>query len=198
VTAINTAVNSVGIYAEGKADGTIRVYTKNGGDLEFDGSSFNGDTALTGTDAIKGKLSLTSANDELISISSLATTDADRAAAVAKSGLVYTNDYDADGAGLNIATSSAALDSLATLDAAITQLSNSRAEMGAYMKRFEAETSNLQVSIEKTASALSAIMDADYAVESANLAKAQVLQQAGTAMLAQANASTQNVLSLLK
>ncbi len=143
-------------------------------------------------------MSLTSANDELISVSSLATTDADRATAVAKSGLVYTNDYDADGAGLNIATSSAALDSLATLDAAITQLSNSRAEMGAYMKRFEAETSNLQVSIEKTASALSAIMDADYAVESANLAKAQVLQQAGTAMLAQANASTQNVLSLLK
>jgi flagellin len=52
--------------------------------------------------------------------------------------------------------------------------------------------------VEKTAAALSAIKDADYAVESANLAKAQVLQQAGTAMLAQANASTQNVLSLLK
>ena len=198
VTAINTAVNSVGIYAEGKADGTIRIYTQNGGDLEFSGSSFNGGTALENATAIKGKLSLTSANDELISISSLATTDADRAAAVAKSGLVYTNDYDADGAGLNVSTASAASSALATLDEAITLLSNNRAEMGAYLKRFEAETSNLQVSIEKTASALSAIMDADYAVESANLAKAQVLQQAGTAMLAQANASTQNVLSLLK
>jgi len=198
VTAINTAVNSVGIYAEGKADGTIRVYSKNGGDLEFSGSSFNAGTALENGTAIKGKLSLTSANDELISVSSLATTDADRATAVAKSGLVYTNDYDADGAGLNVATASAASSALATLDEAITLLSNNRAEIGAYLKRFEAETSNLQVSIEKTASALSAIMDADYAVESANLAKAQVLQQAGTAMLAQANASTQNVLSLLK
>jgi flagellin len=198
VTAINTAVNSVGIYAEGKADGTIRIYSQNGGDLEFSGSSFNAGTALENATAIKGKLSLTSANDELISISSLATTDADRATAVAKSGLVYTNDYDADGAGLNVATASAASSALATLDEAITLLSNNRAEMGAYLKRFEAETSNLQVSIEKTASALSAIMDADYAVESANLAKAQVLQQAGTAMLAQANASTQNVLSLLK
>jgi flagellin len=70
--------------------------------------------------------------------------------------------------------------------------------MGAYIKRFEAETSNLMVAIEKTSSALSAIMDADFAPESANLARAQVLQQAGTAMLAQANASAQNVLTLLK
>jgi flagellin len=104
----------------------------------------------------------------------------------------------ADKAAAVFSTAASASSALQTLDDSITLLSNNRAEMGAYLKRFEAETSNLQVAIEKTAAALSAIMDADYAVESANLAKAQVLQQAGTAMLAQANASTQNVLSLLK
>jgi flagellin len=90
------------------------------------------------------------------------------------------------------------LDAVDKLDGAILLLSNNRAEMGAYIKRFEAETSNLMVAIEKTSDALSAIMDADFATESANLARAQVLQQAGTAMLAQANASAQNVLTLLK
>jgi len=145
-----------------------------------------------------GKLTLTHATGGAISLSSLATTDADRATAVAGMGFIYSNDYSADGSGLNISTAASASSALQTLDDSITLLSNNRAEMGAYLKRFEAETSNLQVAIEKTAAALSAIMDADYAVESANLAKAQVLQQAGTAMLAQANASTQNVLSLLK
>jgi flagellin len=201
VTAINTAVNSVGIFAEAKADGTVRIYSESGADLSITGSSFdNGGNGYNDDDdtIIKGKLSLSNASGGPINISSLATTDTDRAAAVAKAGLVYSNEYNADGGGLTVSTASAASSALATLDEAITLLSNNRAEMGAYLKRFEAETSNLQVSIEKTASALSAIMDADYAVESANLAKAQVLQQAGTAMLAQANASTQNVLSLLK
>jgi flagellin len=62
----------------------------------------------------------------------------------------------------------------------------------------EHASSNLMSRVEHQAAARSRIQDADYAVESANLAKAQVLQQAGTAMLSQANASTQNVLSLLK
>ena len=73
-----------------------------------------------------------------------------------------------------------------------------RAELGATANQLAQTASNLQTRVQYTSAARSQIMDADYAVESANLAKAQVLQQAGTAMLAQANASAQNVLSLLK
>jgi len=194
VTAFNTAGNSIGITATGTDDGKLKLTATNGTDIVVDGALFNSGTAET----TKGKLTLTHATGGAIDVSSVATTYSNRAAAVAKAGLMMANEYGADGSGLNISTMQSATSALATLDTAITQLSNNRAEMGAYLKRFEAETSNLQVSIEKTASALSAILDADYAVESANLAKAQVLQQAGTAMLAQANASTQNVLSLLK
>jgi len=194
VTAINTAANDMGIFAEANDDGDIKLYTTSGLNIEVGGANYNSGTSLTK----RGKLTLASADGGPVNVSSLSTSDAGRATAVAKAGFVYSNSYDSDGSGLNISTSASANAALSTLDDAIVQLSNSRAEMGAYMKRFEAETSNLAVAIEKTARALSAIMDADYAVESANLAKAQVLQQAGTAMLAQANASTQNVLSLLK
>jgi len=194
VTAINTAANDMGIFAEANADGDIKLFTTSGLNIEVDGALYNNNASTS----VKGKLTLASADGGSVSVSSLATTDADRATAVAKAGFVYSNSYDADGSGLNISTSASATSALATLDDAIVQLSNNRAEMGAYLKRFEAESSNLAVAVEKTAAALSAILDADYAVESANLAKAQVLQQAGTAMLAQANASTQNVLSLLK
>jgi len=196
VTKINTAVNDMGIFAEGIDSGKIRLSTTSGLTLSVGGHTSD-IFHTTAVDTV-GKLTLTHATGGAISLSSLATTDADRATAVAGMGFIYSNDYSADGSGLNISTAASASSALQTLDDSITLLSNNRAEMGAYLKRFEAETSNLQVAIEKTAAALSAIMDADYAVESANLAKAQVLQQAGTAMLAQANASTQNVLSLLK
>jgi len=64
--------------------------------------------------------------------------------------------------------------------------------------RFESVISNLQVSVENTEASRSRIMDADFAAETAALTRAQILQQAGTAMLAQANAAPQSVLSLLR
>jgi len=96
-------------------------------------------------------------------------------------------------------TSSAfAAGSLAVLDQAIADVDNYRATLGATANRLEHSANNLYTRVENQMAAKSRIEDADYAMESANLARAQVLQQAGTAMLAQANASTQNVLSLLK
>jgi flagellin len=199
VTAINTYVGSMGIKAEaittGSDAGKIRIYSVTGQDIVLAGSSM-GDGATAET--TKGKITLQNAEGGAITIGSMAVTEADKATAVAKAGLVLSNPYDSNGAGLNINSAAAALDAVDKLDGAILLLSNNRAEMGAYIKRFEAETSNLMVAIEKTSDALSAIMDADFATESANLARAQVLQQAGTAMLAQANASAQNVLTLLK
>jgi flagellin len=87
---------------------------------------------------------------------------------------------------------------LLSLDDALNEVDNYRARLGATANRLEFSANNLYSRVEAQSAARSRIEDADYAVESANLARAQVLQQAGTAMLSQANATTQNVLSLLK
>ena len=87
---------------------------------------------------------------------------------------------------------------LSHIESAIEDVDMYRATLGAQANRIQHAASNLMSRVEHQAAARSRIQDADYAVESANLAKAQILQQAGTAMLAQSNASMQNVLELLK
>jgi flagellin len=84
------------------------------------------------------------------------------------------------------------------IDVAISQVTTSRALYGAAQNRFETVVTNLQVSAENLTAARSRIMDADFAVETANLSRAQILQQAGNAMVAQANALPQQVLKLLQ
>jgi flagellin len=87
---------------------------------------------------------------------------------------------------------------ITALDLAIDTVNSERATYGAVQNRFEAVISNLQIGAENQVAAKSRIMDADFAAETANLTRAQILQQAGTAMLAQANAAPQGVLSLLR
>jgi len=87
---------------------------------------------------------------------------------------------------------------LARLADSITQVADYRSELGAVSNQLDHTVSNLLNRVENQSAAKSRIEDADFATESASLAKSQVLQQAGTAMLAQANASGQGVLSLLK
>jgi len=84
------------------------------------------------------------------------------------------------------------------IDSAIDEINNQRATFGATQSRFDAVISNLQQSVEAQAAARSRIMDADFASETANLSRAQILQQAGNAMIAQANSLPQQVLSLLR
>jgi flagellin len=84
------------------------------------------------------------------------------------------------------------------IDAAINTVSSQRAVLGASQNRFEAVIANLQISVENQSAARSRIMDADYASETSNLSRAQILQQAGNAMVAQANQLPQQVLSLLR
>ncbi len=84
------------------------------------------------------------------------------------------------------------------IDTALSTISGQRATLGASQNRFEAVISNLQVSVENQSAARSRIMDADYAAETSNLSRTQILQQAGNAMIAQANQMPQQVLSLLK
>ena len=87
---------------------------------------------------------------------------------------------------------------LAVLDGALDMMSDFRARLGASSNRMFITVDNLMSMSENTSAARSRIVDADFAAESANLAKNQVLQKAGTAMLSQANASTQDILNLLK
>ncbi|MDH5258493.1 MAG: flagellin [Gammaproteobacteria bacterium] len=100
-------------------------------------------------------------------------------------------------ADLDISTVSGANLALSVVDAAISQVSNQRAKFGALQNRFSSTISNLETSVENLSAARSRIRDADFAVETAELTRTQILQQAGTAMLAQANSIPQNVLSLL-
>ena len=99
---------------------------------------------------------------------------------------------------ISILTASDATDSLELISAALEQVAENRAEYGALQNRLEYTVSNLMNVAEFTTSARSRIEDADFAAESARLAKAQVLQQTGTAMLAQANAAPQLALQLIR
>jgi flagellin len=87
---------------------------------------------------------------------------------------------------------------MTNIDAALTTINSERAMYGAAQNRFEAVISTLQIASENQSAARARIMDADFAAETANLSRAQILQQAGTAMVAQANALPQQVLQLLK
>jgi flagellin len=99
---------------------------------------------------------------------------------------------------LDISGNTVASAAITSIDNAITTMATNRANYGAVSNRLDYTVSNLMNVAEYTASARSRIEDADFAAESARLAKAQVLQQTGTAMLAQANASQQLVLSLFR
>lgn len=99
---------------------------------------------------------------------------------------------------LDLSTASGAQAALATIDAALATVNSSRASLGAYQNRFGSTVANLQTTSENVSASRSRIRDADFAAETANLTRAQILQQAGVAMLAQANAQPNNVLSLLR
>ena len=100
--------------------------------------------------------------------------------------------------GGDILTAGASTTALGAVDTAMDAVTTARATYGAVQNRFQSVINNLQVASENQAAARSRIMDADFAMETANLTRLQILQQAGTAMVAQANAVPQSVLSLLQ
>lgn len=101
-------------------------------------------------------------------------------------------------ANLDISSAGGADNAMLAMDAALNAINSARADMGAVQNRFTSVVANLSTSSENLSAARSRIQDADFAKESAQLSRNQILQQAGTAMLAQANQSTQGVLSLLR
>ncbi len=99
---------------------------------------------------------------------------------------------------VNVSTSAAAIASLSTLDTSLTTLSSERATFGAVQNRFEAVISNLESVNESLSASRSRLQDADFASETANLTRAQILQQAGVSVLSQANTLPQSALALLQ
>jgi flagellin len=99
---------------------------------------------------------------------------------------------------MNVLTADSATKALTAIDGALATVSSSRAALGAIQNRFTSVVTTLQTSSENLSASRSRIQDADFAAETANLSRAQVLQQAGTAMVAQANQLPQGVLALLR
>ena len=99
---------------------------------------------------------------------------------------------------VDISTAAGATSALAAIDGALSTVNSSRSSLGAVQNRFSSVVSNLSSTVENLSASRSRIQDTDFAAETANMTRSQILQQAGTAMLAQANALPNQVLSLLK
>lgn len=176
-------------------------------------AAINAKTAQTGVTAANaaGVITLTGANNAGFTVSGTATgttgsgltlgtttgkgADASGLTAGAKAA---TATVGAGVSSLNLSTASGAQDAIKTLDAALANVNASRASLGAYQNRFASAVSSLNTTSENLTTSRSRIRDADFAQETASLTRSQVLQQAGTAILAQANALPQGVLSLLR
>ena len=153
------------------------------------GTAFNGKHIL-GADAtaMTFQVGANTSNDDVINVTtSNMTTATDITTVTATTAAISSS-----------ATSGAIATVIDNLDTAIDAVNNERATFGATQSRFEAVISNLQISVENQSAARSRIMDADFAAETANLSRAQILQQAGNAMIAQANQLPQSVLALLR
>lgn len=101
-------------------------------------------------------------------------------------------------AGIDVTTVKGSSDALKVLDSALANVNSQRASFGALQSRFETAVNNLQSTSENLSASRSRIQDTDFAAETAKLTRGQILQQAGTAMLAQANSLPNGVLSLLR
>ena len=173
--AINAKIGETGLFAEASASGISFSSVRES--LDSSGA-FQGFSVATGT------LGSTGAGITLAS------------GPAANSASPSTNPVYLDA--LNISSVVGAGRALAIIDKALTTVNGARADLGAVQNRFSSVVANLNTSSENLTASRSRIRDADYAKETAELTRTQILQQAGTAMLAQANQIPQNVLSLLR
>ncbi|MDH1476472.1 flagellin [Comamonas thiooxydans] len=150
-----------------------------------------------------GKLKLTATGGSGdIKIATSGTTDA--TALLAETGLAEGDNLATPGTpqtgfeNLSVSTPENSDNAIVAMDAALRAINGARADLGAIQSRFETTVENLSVNTENLSASRSRIMDADFAAETANLSRTQILQQAGTAMVAQANQLPQQVLKLLQ
>ena len=158
-------------------------------------NSYSDQTGVTMAD---DGLSFSAEPGKGIEIGSNAATQADRTAALAKLGLTTEmGGKQIDSLGTNVSTMAGASSTITKVDDALAQISASRAGLGAIQNRLDSTISNLENVSQNLSASNSRIQDADFAAETSNMSKAQILQQAGTSILSQANSSAQSVLSLL-
>jgi flagellin len=213
--AINAKSGQTGVIAEfSTTDGAVKLSASDGRNIEIKiasagtaiTSAMTGLTHTTGstggsgvTTVVRSSIKLSSSNASGITIGGI--TSAGVAAAGLSSATAYTAATATAGAGVStvdLTTATGSQTALSTLDKAINTITDARASMGAYQNRLNASIANLETSSMNLQASRSRILDTDYAKETTNLAKSQIIQQAATAMLAQANQSAQSVLSLLK
>lgn len=215
VNAINEATSKTGITARLNDSNTAIVLSNDDGSTINVGkaASGNGTAAIQlGTGATSGTLA--AAVSGTISAGGQLTLDSSKSySIVTSSDAAFTAGVLASGAtavstplggqlqkvqGLDISTVSGSTNALRIVDSALDAINSQRAKFGALQSRFESTIANLQTTVENLSASRSRIRDTDFAAETAALTRSQVLQQAGTAMLAQANALPNNVLSLLR
>ena len=158
--------------------------------LQADGTAVGTAVTLTASDAAANYTTV-SGYITLDSDKSFSVTSASNALTTKGSDLKKVADLD-------VTTFDKATNALKTVDSALSFINGERAKLGALQSRFETSISNLQVTSENLSASRSRILDADFAAETANLSRSQILQQAGTAMVAQANQLPQGVLALLR
>jgi len=180
------------VVLDGTHTGQLQVGTDNGQNITFNIKSIDTDTlGLTGSGGASGAFT---AGATPIVISTTSHDNSVDSAGATQAPAAGTDNV----LGLSVLTAEDAEAALTKITAAIEQVAGNRAEYGAMANRLEYTVSNLMNVAEFTTAARSRIEDADFAAESARLAKAQVLQQTGTAMLAQANASSQLAIQLIR
>jgi flagellin len=194
ITAGDLTINgvSVGAVAAGGSAAT------QGANIAAAINTKSGLTNVTATSDAAGKISLVNASG-----SSTVVAFAGASASTAITGLTAgttaaTTTTVAGFAGVDISTTTGADVAIAAMDSALSAVNAGRADLGAYQNRFSSAISNVQTTSENLTASRSRIVDTDFAAETATLSRNQVLQQAGTAMLAQANAMPQSVLALLR
>jgi flagellin len=164
------------------------------------GTTFNGTSLFTGSTSFAFQVGAgTTANDTVsVSRNQLSGGTAGTSGALTSSDTADKVLATITGVSDISASASAATNAIKDIDVALDKVNSERATYGAAQNRFESVISNLQISSENVTAARSRIMDADFAKETAELTRTQILTQAGTAMLAQANQAPQSVLSLLR
>ena len=222
VDTINAALaGNTDVVASYHSDGNVKLISETGATIEIDdddddqnagalftsavsldGEAIDADMgAVYGSGAVTahGRITLTSTDGSSIRVTDDLVDRAAGAGGVGRIGFESTNEHRSEGAtGVVVSTVEAATSSLSRLDDAIETVSKFRAGFGAYENRLEAAINNLTTLKVNTDAARSRIEDADFAAETSNLTKSQILAQAATSMLAQANASKQNLLALLQ
>ena len=183
-----TGTAGTGGVVTGTASTTVNGVTYNQGTIGTVANATNGSTDATAVNG--GRLTLTA--NETITITGDGAILGFAAAAhtIARDSTTIST--------VNVKTVTAANDTINRIDSALTAVSSLRSTFGAVQNRFESTIANLQTTSENLSASRSRIQDTDFAAETAALTRNQILQQAGTAMLAQANSLPQQVLSLLK